>query len=198
MRYAQARFWRAFALYTYDVKRYIIEESPFSYFFTADTRSAPLWLIARLYLGWQWLEAGWGKLQNPAWVGENAGQALTGFVQGALSKTGGAHPDVQGWYASFLQSVVLPHVVPWSYMVAWGEVLVGAALIVGFLVGISAFFGVFMNLNFMLAGSVSVNPIMYTIGIGIIVAWRVAGYWGADRFVLPLLHRAIRLRYRDS
>lgn len=180
------------------MKRHLIEESPFSYFFTADTRSAPLWLIVRIYLGWQWLEAGWGKLHNPAWVGTDAGQALTGFVGRALEKTGGEHPDVQGWYAAFLENVVLPHVVTWSYMVAVGEFLVGVALIVGFLVGISAFFGVFMNLNFLLAGAVSVNPIMFTIGIGLILAWRVAGYWGADRYVLPMLHRYFRPNIRSG
>jgi thiosulfate dehydrogenase [quinone] large subunit len=180
------------------MKRYIIEESPFSYFFTADTRSAPLWFVVRVYLGWEWLSAGWEKLHDPAWVGPGAGQALNGFVDGALTKTGGAHPDVQGWYASFLQSTILPHVAQWSYCVAVGEFLVGAALIIGFLVGISAFAGMFMNLNYMLAGTVSVNPIWFTIGIGLVLAWRVAGYWGADRFVLPLLHRYFRPQARSG
>ena len=180
------------------MKRLLIEESPFSYFFTADTRIAWLWLIARVYIGWQWLSAGWEKAHDAAWVGANAGQALTGFINGALAKTGGAHPDVQGWYASFLQTAVLPHVVTWSYFVTAGELLVGTALILGFLVGISSFFGIFMNFNFMLAGSVSLNPIMFTIGIGLILAWRVAGYWGLDYYVLPLLHRSIRPRIREA
>jgi thiosulfate dehydrogenase [quinone] large subunit len=180
------------------MKRYIIEESPFSYFFTANTQSAPLWLVARVYIGWTWLEAGWGKLHNPAWVGAHAGQALTGFVNGALAKTAGEHPDVQGWYASFLAHVVLPHVATWSYAVSAGEFLVGIALILGFLVGLSAFFGVFMNLNFMLAGAVSLNPIMYTLGIGLIVAWRVAGYWGVDYYLLPTLHRYFRPKVRSG
>jgi thiosulfate dehydrogenase [quinone] large subunit len=174
------------------MRQYIIEESPFSHFFVADTRSAGLWAIVRIYLGWFWLQAGWEKLHNPAWVGDSAGGALTGFVNGALAKTAGAHPDVQGWYATFLQNTVLPHVVGWSHLVAWGEFLVGLALICGFLVGISAFFGIFMNLNFMLAGTVSVNPIMYTLGIGLILAWRVSGYYGLDYYTLPLLHRYIR------
>lgn len=183
------------------MSRYLIEESPFSYFFTADTRSAGLWFLVRLYLGYEWLMAGWDKVHNPAWVGPNAGQALGGFVQGALHKTAefcanpvACHPDVQGWYAAFLSHFVLPNAGIFSYMVAYGELLVGAALIIGFLVGISAFCGMFMNLNYMLAGTVSVNPIWFTLGIGIVLAWRVAGYYGADRYVLPLLHRSIRPR----
>ncbi|HTR18598.1 MAG TPA: DoxX family protein [Candidatus Paceibacterota bacterium] len=180
------------------MKRYFIEESPFSYFFTADTRSAGLWFLVRLYLAWQWLQAGWEKLHDAAWVGASAGTALSGFVQGALAKTTGAHPDVQGWYASFLQTFVLPHAALFSHLVAWGEFLVGVALVIGFLTGLSAFFGIFMNLNYLLAGAVSVNPIMYTLGIGVVLAWRVAGYWGADRYVLPLLSKYLRPRLREG
>jgi thiosulfate dehydrogenase (quinone) large subunit len=83
----------------------------------------------------------------------------------------------------------LPHAVAWSYLVAWGELLVGIALIVGFLVGISTLFGMLMNLDYMLAGTVSINPIMFTLGIGLVLAWRIAGYWGADYYALPVLQR---------
>lgn len=187
------------------MKRYIIEESPFSYFVTADTRIAWVWFLVRLYIGWEWFSAGWEKAHDPTWVGDKAGVALTGFIQGALHKTAAfctnpaaCHPDVQDWYASFLQNFVLSHVVAWSYFVTAGEILVGLALILGFLVGLSAFFGTFMNLNFMLAGSVSLNPIMYTLSIGLILAWRIAGYWGADYYVLPLLHTYFRPRKRST
>ncbi|GGM19409.1 hypothetical protein [Deinococcus aerophilus] len=62
----------------------------------ADTRLVPLWTLLRLYVGYEWLLAGWGKVTNPAgvWVGEQAGTAVSGFLTGALTKTGGAHPDV--------------------------------------------------------------------------------------------------------
>ncbi len=179
------------------MQHYLIEESPFSHFFTADTRSAWLWLIVRVWLGWQWFEAGWGKLHNPAWWGSDAGAAISGFAQGALAKTGGAHPDVQWWYADFLRQTLVAHPYFWSHLITLGELAVGLGLIVGCLTGIAAFSGVFMNLNFMLAGSVSVNPIWATLGIGLILAWRVAGYWGLDRYVLPLLHTYFRPRMRE-
>jgi thiosulfate dehydrogenase [quinone] large subunit len=76
--------------------------------------------------------------------------------------------------------------------VAYGEVLVGLALILGFLVGISAAFGMFMNLNFMFAGSLSVNPIMFIAGLALVLAWRAAGYIGLDRYALPVLHSFLR------
>jgi thiosulfate dehydrogenase (quinone) large subunit len=68
-----------------------------------------------------------------------------------------------------------------------GEILVGIALIVGIFVGIAAFFGAFLNWNFMMAGTASTNPVMFTITILLILAWKVAGYWGLDRWVLPAL-----------
>lgn len=163
----------------------IVRESPVSRYLFSNTAFSWFWLIVRVYLGWQWLSAGWGKYTNPAWNGDSAGSALTGFVQGALQKTGGAHPDVSGWYAVFLQNVVLPHAVLWSHIITYGEVLVGAALILGLLTGIAAFFGLFMNLNFLFAGAVSINPLLFLLSIGLMLAWKTAGYLGMDRFVLP-------------
>ena len=85
-----------------------------------EVKWAWIWIPLRLYVGWQWLIAGWNKLGNPVWTGESAGAAVTGFVTGALEKTGGAHPDVQGWYAWFLRNLVLPNAGLWSQFVAYG------------------------------------------------------------------------------
>jgi thiosulfate dehydrogenase [quinone] large subunit len=164
-----------------------IEEPPFARNLFGNTRWAWLWLLVRLYAGYQWLEAGWGKLHNPAWVGARSGTALNGFVQNALSKTGGAHPDVQLWYAWFLNHIVLPNVKVWSYLISFGEFLVGAALILGLFVGIAAFFGLFMNTSYLLAGAVSINPILLILALFLILAWRTAGWIGLDRWALPAL-----------
>ncbi len=159
----------------------------FAQFCYKDTRSALLWLALRVNLGWTWLSAGWHKLQNPAWVGDQAGAAVTGFLNGALAKTMGEHPDVQSWYATFINHVALPHAELFSYLVTFGEMLVGIALIVGLLVGASAFFAALMNMSFLLAGTVSINPTMLITAIFLILAWRVAGWYGLDRWVLPKL-----------
>lgn len=170
-----------------DKNHHIVEEPRFAKFVLQNPKFAWFWLLVRVYVGWQWLEAGWGKIHSDLWVGEKAGTALSGFVNGALSKTAGAHPDVQGWYAWFLSHVILPHASVWSHLVAWGEVIVGIALIIGLLTGIVAFFGFFMNLNFLLAGAVSINPILLILAVGIILAWRVAGYLGFDYWALPTI-----------
>jgi thiosulfate dehydrogenase (quinone) large subunit len=182
---------------------YTVRQSVMTHFFTADTRSAPLWLLVRIYLGWLWLHAGYEKLLNPAWFGSDAGAALTGFINGAIAKTACAanvpaaacHPDVQMWYASFLQHSVLPHVVTWSNAVVLGEIAVGLGLILGLFTGVAAFFGFFMNLNFMLAGAVSTNPIMLVLALILMMTHRVAGYWGLDRYVARYCGRWCRPSY---
>ncbi len=49
----------------------------------ADPRLAPLWTLLRVYVGYEWLMSGWGKVTHPAgvWVGEKAGVAVSGFLQ---------------------------------------------------------------------------------------------------------------------
>jgi thiosulfate dehydrogenase [quinone] large subunit len=44
-----------------------------------------------------------------------------------------------------------------------------------------------MNMSFLLAGSSSSNPVLFTLAIGIMLAWKVAGYYGVDRYLLPML-----------
>ncbi|MEK4484697.1 DoxX family membrane protein [Psychrobacillus sp. FSL H8-0484] len=161
-------------------------ENPVSRFLFSSTRSAVIWLIIRLYLGSTWLKAGWGKLHNDAWTGENAGAALTGFVNGALAKSQeGA--DVAGWFATFLENTVLPHAKLFSFVVAYGELLVGLGLVFGLLTGIAAFFGAFMNVSFLFAGTLSTNPLLFILATWLVLAWKVAGWYGLDRWALPLL-----------
>jgi thiosulfate dehydrogenase [quinone] large subunit len=164
-----------------------IPEPPITRFLFADTRLAWFWLIIRVYCGWEWLTAGWGKIQNPAWFGSSAGSALTGFINGALQKSTGDHPDVTGWYASFLQTFILPYATFWSNVVVLGELLVGLGLIFGALTGIAAFFGTVMNANYLFAGTLSTNPLLFILGTWLVLAWRVAGWWGLDRWLLRLI-----------
>ena len=164
-----------------------LEDPPVAKSLFGDVRWAWLWLILRVYLGWQWLQAGLGKIGNPAWTGDNAGAAITGFVQGALQRAAGERPDVQGWYAWFLENIVLPNARLWSFLVTYGEILVGIGLILGAFTGIAAFFGSIMNASYLLAGTVSTNPILFAIATWLVLAWKVGGWWGLDRWLLPAL-----------
>lgn len=165
----------------------IIPESKFAQLLFADSRTAWLWLVVRLYLAFQWLEPATEKLHSPAWVGNKAGSAITGFVNRGLAHAGGEHPDVTGWYATFLQHVVLPNAAFFSYVITAGELLVGLGLLLGALTGIAAFFGLVMNFSYLLGGTVSINPVLAILGILVVLAWRNAGWIGLDRFLLPAL-----------
>ncbi|MBB4823308.1 thiosulfate dehydrogenase [quinone] large subunit [Sporosarcina luteola] len=164
----------------------VIPENPLSRFLFNDTRSAFIWLLIRLYVGYSWLTAGWGKVQNEAWTGKYAGMALEGFLNGAMAKSqeGG---DVTGWYALFLENTVLPNAKVFSFVVAYGELLVGLGLIVGLLTGIAAFFGAVMNVSFLFAGTLSTNPLLFILATWLVLAWKVAGWYGLDRWALPKL-----------
>ena len=78
--------------------------------------------------------------------------------------------------------------LPWfpSLLVA-GEMLIGIASILGAFTGMAAFFGGFMNWSFMMAGSASVNPMFFLLSVGLILAWKVAGHFGLDYFLLAWL-----------
>jgi uncharacterized membrane protein YphA (DoxX/SURF4 family) len=88
----------------------------------------------------------------------------------------------------FLQFLLDAEAYTWfAKLIVAGELLVGIGLLLGALTGIAAVFGAFMNWNFMLAGTASTNPILGLIAIGLVIAWKIAGWWGLDRILLPAL-----------
>ncbi len=70
-------------------------------------------------------------------------------------------------------------------LVSIGETLVGIALILGMFTGFAAFFGGFMNFNYLMAGAVSVNPMFLVLSVTLLLAWKVSGYIGLDYFLVP-------------
>lgn len=82
---------------------------------------------------------------------------------------------------------LLQHV--WGYVVTYGEILVGVALILGIFTGMAAFFGSFMNMNYLLAGTVSTNPMLLILAALLVLAWKTAGWWGLDLFFGEVMKR---------
>ena len=170
--------------------RHIVEvtDPPFALSLLSATRWAWLWLIVRLYVGYSWLSSGLGKLDNPAWT--QTGAALKGFWTAAVATPAppARAPIAFGWYRAFLEGLLASDSYVWfSKLVVAGEILIGIALILGLFTGIAAFFGGFMNWNFMMAGTASTNPVLFTLSILVILAWKIAGWWGLDRLLLPAL-----------
>ena len=115
--------------------------------------------------------------------------ALAGYWQSAISiPEQGSPPITYDWYREFITFLVNGNHETWfAWVITFGEMAVGIGLILGALTGIAAFFGALMNMSFLLAGSASTNPVLFTAAIGLILAWRVAGYYGLDRYLLPML-----------
>ncbi|KGX93978.1 Crp/Fnr family transcriptional regulator [Pontibacillus halophilus JSM 076056 = DSM 19796] len=145
--------------------------------------AAVLWTVIRVYLGYTWLTAGISKIGG----GFNAG----GFLQGAVGKATGEHPAVQGWWAGFLESVAIPNANFFTFLVMWGEVLVGLALILGVFTTFSALMGITMNFAFLFSGTTSTNPQMVLLTIFLLIAGWNAGKYGLDRWVIPYVHQLL-------
>lgn len=165
----------------------VIQGPPFIMQLFSDTRFAWLWLVLRVWLGYKWIDAASHKITSPAWV--QTGDALKGFWLNQLAVPEGGRPLIAfDWYRSFIQLMVDAQAYTWfSKVVVAGELLIGIALILGAFTGIAAFFGAFMNWNFMMAGAASSNPMLFVVALGIMFAWKIAGYIGLDYFLLPTL-----------
>src|SRR4051812_28973771 len=165
----------------------VVTDPPLARFLFEDTRFAIVWLVIRVLLGLAWIDASSHKLSDPKWM--QTGEALKGFWANAVKvpETGKA-PIAFDWYRSFLQGLLDSGAYVWfAKLVAVGELLIGVGLIVGAFVGIAAFAGGLMNWNFLMAGSASTNPLLFIAAIALVLAWKTAGYYGVDRYLLPRL-----------
>jgi thiosulfate dehydrogenase [quinone] large subunit len=154
-----------------------------------STYLALIWMPIRFFVGREWLAAGEHKVRDDAWM--DGGTALQGYWERATTVPEGrpaAPAGTYGWFEDFLSYMLRHEWYDWfAKVIAVGEVLVGIGLIVGALVGIAAFFGTLMNFNFQLAGSASTNPVLFGLGVLLVLGWKVAGWVGVDRVLLPML-----------
>jgi thiosulfate dehydrogenase (quinone) large subunit len=163
------------------------EGPAFARFLFSNSRAAIVWLPVRLFLGFTWLEAGIHKATGTGWL--DGGAALKGYWTAAIAVSDtGKGPITYDWYRDFITTLLNGGSYSWfAVLITYGEILVGIGLIFGALTGIAAFFGAFMNMSYLLAGSASTNPVLFTLAIGLVMAWKVAGYYGLDRVLLPVL-----------
>ncbi|MBU9722623.1 MULTISPECIES: DoxX family membrane protein [Bacillaceae] len=141
--------------------------------------------ILRVYLGWTWMTLGWGKVTG--------GFSAEGYLHGVVANeaVAGQYPT----YHAFIENFAVPNAGVFSYMVAWGELLVGLGLLFGVLTTAAAFFGIMMNFAFIFAGTISSNPWMVLLTIFILAAGYNAGKFGGDRWVMPYLKATIANKF---
>ncbi|WP_036688676.1 DoxX family protein [Paucisalibacillus globulus] len=136
--------------------------------------------LLRIYIGLKWINASISKITSG---GFDAG----GFIK--MASESSATPE---WWATFLKTVALPNQEIFSFMVMWGELLVGFALIVGIFTNFAALMGITMNLSFLFSGSGMLDAQMAILTVFIVIAGRNAGRIGLDRWVLPTLTNLIK------
>jgi thiosulfate dehydrogenase [quinone] large subunit len=150
-----------------------------------------------LFVGLSWLAAGEHKIRDAAWMSN--GHALVNpdpQVQGFWERIAAipeppARPAIAadfGWYRDFINYMINHGWEAWfGKLIALGEFSIGLGLIFGCLLGVAAFFGIVLNLNFMLAGTASTNPILLVLSVPLIIGYKVASFYGLDRWVLNAL-----------
>jgi thiosulfate dehydrogenase [quinone] large subunit len=146
----------------------------------------------RIYAGGEWLSRGIDKnfsSDSINWVGSHAGTHVTAFMQGALQKSVGSHPDVQWLYADFAKYIALPHATIFSFLTAWGELAVGITLILGCFTTFALLGALFLNFNYLFAGTVSINPLLILIEMTLIWIGSSVYYFGLDHILLPRLKK---------
>jgi thiosulfate dehydrogenase [quinone] large subunit len=165
-----------------------MEDAPAIKAIFTSTKFAWLWLIVRIYLGYQWIHSSLGKFEDPKWM--QTGEAIKGYWTRAVSipEAPARPPIYYAWYRDFIQGLLDSNSHVWfGKMIAVGEFLIGLGLILGAFVGMAAFFSALMNMNFLLAGSLNSGPVLLVLAILIMIAWKIAGYYGLNRFIFKYI-----------
>lgn len=96
--------------------------------------------VLRIVAGYMFLQAGLRKVKMGAdWV-----PGMQGFVNRHLEAG-----NVYGFFRPFMEGVVMKAPALFAYMVAWGELFLGIALILGVLTRLSSYLGAFMIASFL-------------------------------------------------
>ncbi len=140
-------------------------------------------VVLRVYAGLFFAWNGFGKISR-----DNFADGMEGFLNTQLANS-------FTFYRPFIESVVLPNKTMFAAMVAWGELAVGLAMIVGLATRYAAAVGAFLVLNFWFAKGAPVfagtdhDVVWFVIFVvlGMVPAGKIAGLDDGLSDVLPFL-----------
>ncbi len=106
-------------------------------FLFRSTGAAPIWLVVRLWLGWEWLDAGWQKMTGAGadnWLTHP--QGLQGFIASANASwahraLAHGHPAVPYEWIVNLLNDMNGHALLFSRIVTFSELAVGLGRVAG-------------------------------------------------------------------
>ena len=151
-----------------------------------------VWLaVLRIVVGAWFLKVVWTKLTVEFAWGVVPYLAVSprflGFQPKRVAEFANGNPVV--WYKQFLEDTVLPHAGLFAHLQAYGEAVVGLALLLGLCVGLTALIGLFLTLNYGLAtqwmsfGQQGFHVLLITSMI-IFLGARAGRVWGLDGLIL--------------
>lgn len=126
----------------------------------------------RVFIGLGWLRACAEKLADPGW---RDGSTVAGFLNERVAAGDVAFPP----YAWLIEHVLLPGAAGLAPVVLLGQLLAGLGIVFGALTNAALLGGLFMNVNFLLAGAP--NPSAFYVVIQVVLLLANAGaVLGAD------------------
>ena len=132
-----------------------------------NTKTVHLWpiVLLRVYTGVFFLYYGFGKIRSPSFA-----EGLAGFVTDRLDESA-------AFMRPFLEAVVLPNKGVFAFLVGWGELAIGIALIMGLATRWAS-----------IAGAVMVAAFWFTKGQGFLDAQNHDVIWFMIFVVLAAVH----------
>lgn len=105
----------------------------------------------RAFIGIGWIRAYAEKATDPNWIG---GGTLTEFLNGHLASDQMPFP----FYRDLTTDYFLPHAAALAWIVLLGQLMAGLGILTGTLTTAALLGGLFMNVNFVLAGATDPSP----------------------------------------
>ncbi|MDR0899703.1 MAG: DoxX family protein [Lactobacillaceae bacterium] len=144
--------------------------------------------VIRVYLGYEWMMDGINKLTM------KGGFSAQGMIMGAIKQpVVGPHGQPYPLFTWFLKTFTDggKHAEVFSFLVSWGEFLVGLGMIVGLLTLPAVFFALVMNFSYMFAGVISVNPWYILLEFFLMAGGFNSAKIGLDRWATPWFRKVL-------
>ena len=132
-------------------------------------------LPLRLFIGLGWLRAGTEKLIDPNWLN---GTVLESFLTEHLVNGDVYFP----LYEAMIQDVFLPSALVFSWVIMIGQFMVGLGISTGTFTNAALLGGLFMNVNFVLAGAVNPSAFYIVIQVALLVG-SAGSVFGLDAYL---------------
>ena len=134
----------------------------------------------RAFIGIGWIRAFAEKATDPNWVG---GGTLTDFLNSHLAADQMPFP----FYRDLTTDVFLPHAAALAWIVLIGQLMAGLGIMTGTLTTAALLGGLFMNVNFVLAGAPDPSP-FYIVIQALLLVCAAGTIMGVDGWIAARRH----------